>query len=238
MTQPLPAYESQTLAGRRVLKDLIGAEIGESVIGQNDNADSGSTPTHRLRPGNVLVLRTSTGEYVEANDSNGDRSEPPSVSSAEAADTDWDGTTITTYLNGTLVSTVVLAGTDDTTAEVVTALNTDYAAKNLPIIATGTNGNPVVVKAHAGGAGVSLRLESTLATAFATAGGAGSYAEDVGADADYLVSRDFADHKDGDGVAQSPVIPTYRKGHFIEADLINLTADAKAVLSRRGSTFS
>lgn len=233
----LPNFTTTTLSGRRVLvDDSIGPQT-KCVTSDSGNADSGSTPTTRMRPGNVLVKRTSTGRYVEANDSNGDRSTPPSVSSAEAADTDWDGTTITVYLNGTLVATVVLAGSDDSTSEVVTALNTAFAAANLPIVASGLNAAVLVVKAHPGGGNVSLRVESTLATAFATAGGAGSYAEDVGLDADYVVTLEYADQVNDDGTAIHADVLVAQRGYFDASNLINLTADAKAVLRRRGSRF-
>jgi hypothetical protein len=236
MVQTIPGVVSTTLTGRKPLIDDTLTAYGEDVVLASDNVDV-STPTYRFRPGNVIVKRTSTGLYVEANDSNGDRSTPPSVSSAEAADTDWDGTTITVYLNGTLVATVLLAGTDDSTSEVVTALNTAFAAANLPIVASGLDAAVLVVKAHPGGSGTTLRVESTLATAFATAGGAGSYAEDTGEDADYRVTDDFADLKDQNGTACTAPVRNMVRGYFDESELLNLTADAKAVLSRRGSRF-
>jgi hypothetical protein len=230
----IPHFSSTTVAGRRVLvNSLIDPQV-ESVTLDSSNTDAGSTPTHRFRPGNVVVKRTSTGRYVEANDGNGDVFLPPVVSSAEAADTDWDGTTITVYMNGDLVDTIVLAGTDDSTSEVVTALNTSFAAENVPLVAAGADAAVLTITMHAPG---SLRVESTLATAFGTAGGAGSYAEDSSEDGDFRVVLEHVDLKDEEGTAIHADALVARTGHFDASNLINLTAAARAVLKRRGAKF-
>lgn len=237
MTELVGVTEHASFTPRRIAIHRIGVRY-DSVKVDSGNVDSGSTPTSQLRAGNVLVYKNSADRFVEANDSTGDRSTRPVVSSAEAADTDWDGTTITTYLNGALVSTVVLAGTDDSTSEVVTALNADYAAKNLPLLASGADLAVLVVTCQLAGLGNVLRLESTLATAYANAGGAGSFAEDAGNDADYVVLDEFVDLENRDGTAVHADGRVIRGGGLLdESELINLTVDAKAVLTRRNVAF-
>lgn len=231
----LPGIGSLSRTALRYLIDLSIPTRPDTVVLDSATTDSGSTPTTLIRAGNVLVKRTSTGQYVEANHANGDSPTQPTVTSAEAADTDWDGTTITTYLDGVLVSTVVLAGTDDSTSEVVTALNTDYAAQNLPIVASGLDAAVLVITAH--GISRSLRIESTLATAYATAGGAGSYAEDVGNEADFVVLDETVSMLDMGGTAQDTPVRVLRSGYFDESELVNLTAEAKAEFLRRGARF-
>ena len=68
----------------------------------------------RIFEGNVLVKRTSTGRYVEANDTNGDTNSPASVSASETADGDWASKTITVNVNGMDLVTVTLGAGDDT----------------------------------------------------------------------------------------------------------------------------
>lgn len=236
MSGGLPGIGSATRLTVRFLIDNSIACQPEAIVLDSGNVDSGSTPTSRFRAGNVVVYKTSIGQYVEANDTTGDRPTQPTVTSAEAADTDWDGTTITTYLDGVLVATSVLAGSDDSTSEVVTKLNTDYAAANLPIVASGLDAAVLVIKVN-GGIHSSLRVESTLATAYATAGGAGSYAEDVGNEADYRVTLEDVDLIDRDGTAQDAQVAACKTGYFDESALINLTVAAKAELQRRGARF-
>lgn len=233
----VPGLVTSTRTPRRFLIDEYPApEPGGTVVIDSGNTDAGNTPTSLFSEGNVIVLRTSTGRFVEANDSNGDVFTPPVVSSAEAADTDWDGTTLTFYLNGDLVATVVLAGSDDSTSEVVTALETAFLADQIPLVASGLDAAVLVVTAHVLG---SLRVESTLATAFATAGGAGSYAEDNSTDPLFLVTRQPVLLLTADGTAAAhKMCDTCWKGHFSLAGLTNLTAAARAVLERRGSRFS
>lgn len=230
----LPHLTSTTRTPRRVLWDERDLTVGDDVVLDSGNTDATNTPATNFREGNVIVKRTSTGRYVEANDSNGDVYTPAVVSSAEAADTDWDGTTHTTYLNGDLVATAVFAGSDDTTSECATALNTAYAAANVPVVASGLDGAVLVLTSHVRG---SLRAESTLATAYATAGGAGSYAEDVDDYADFLITAQAVDLVDANGTARHARVSTYRKGHFYTTNLLNLTAAARAEFERRGSTF-
>lgn len=231
----LPGIGSLSRTALRYLIDLSIPTRPDTVVLDSATVDSGSTPTTIVRAGNVLVKRTSTGQYVEANHASGDSPVRATVTSAEAADTDWDGTTITTYLDGILVSTVVLAGTDDSTSEVVTALNTSYAALNLPIVASGADLAVLVITAH--GINRSLRIESTLVTAYGTAGGAGSYAEGTGTEADFVVLDETVSMLDAYGTAQDTPVRVLRSGHFDESALVNLTAEAKAEFLRRGARF-
>jgi hypothetical protein len=236
MSQSLPGPISRTLTSRRHVINTQGMEYGSDVVSDSGNVDSGSSPTTLLRPGNVLVLRTSTGRYVEANDANGDRSTRAAVVSAETPDADWASDTFTFYLNGALVATVASGAADDTPAEIVTAFNAGFAAANAPLFAS-TGGTTVTVSVQEGGAHNNLRIESTLVTAYGTAGGAGSFSEASGTDADYRVTDDFADQLDSAGAAGHVPVRNLVRAFFDSSELINLTADAQGVLTRRGARF-
>lgn len=203
----------------------------KEVLVDSGNVDSGSTPTSRIREGNVLVKRTSTGRYIEANDSNGDRNLPPVVTASETADTDWDGETITLTVNGVAVVTVTLGGADDTDAEVVTALNAN-ATFRAHAIATAA-GSRVVITGNKAGEGEYLKVTSSLATAFGASG-----TEDSGSWADYGVLAKIVDLLDEAAAASHSLAPiVYARGRFKESLLVNLTADARAALIGRGCTF-
>lgn len=240
MAHNLPSYSSVSITGRKVLHNRIGVEQGPTAVLENTCADSGSTPTTRMRPGNVIVKRASSGEYVEANDSNGDRCTPAAVTALETADDDWESGVIRiTGHWGTI--DVTLAGTDDTDAEVVAAINTALAAvdpEQGPCKAS-VSGSRVVITNRDKGAGTYLEVyHTTVSTAFGAAGA--STTMDVGEDADYLVidEGEYPDMVDEQGTARSAPVRTLQRGNFVTANLINLTSEARAVLSRRGSRFS
>src|SRR3990167_11354475 len=87
MALPVPQLTTTTRAARRVWagsdKDRYPSR---SIAIDSGNTDSGNTPASTLRPGNVLVLRASTGRFVEANDANGDRNTAPSITSSGHGD--------------------------------------------------------------------------------------------------------------------------------------------------------
>lgn len=237
----IPHYTSTTITGRRVLMDnLIDPEI-EAIVLSSDNADSGSTPTHRFRDGNVVVLRTSTGEYVEADDSNADAPTPAIVSASETADAGWQSSTITVTLNGGIGFSVTLGATDNTDAKVVTALNGDavFAANCIADV----NATLVRIRTLEAGEDVYLHVTSDLTTAYGANGQA-----DTGADPDVRVTLAKADLQNQEGTAVDAEVIAARSGHFDESNLIvggsaaSATSqhwvEARAVLTKRGAKFS
>ena len=227
----LPGTAVRTETSRAILLSEVGAKKHSDVTIDSGQSDSGSTPTSRIREGRVVVLRTSTGRYVFADDANGDRCTPPVVTAAEAADGDWASTTITLKRNGATVVTVTLGAGDNTTNLVVTALNAN-AAFRANAIASASSGR-VVVTGLVGGAGESIEIVASLATAFGTAG----TASDSGEDADYAVTTQATTLLDPLGVAAHALAPALAAGNFDESELLSLTGEAKVVLSRRGSIF-
>src|SRR3990167_2698667 len=86
----VPGITTITLTPRKVRLSSYGEETDGGVIIEKSTVDTG-TPTFRIREGNVLVKRTSTGEYVEANDANADVATAPAITSSGNTDT-ADGT--------------------------------------------------------------------------------------------------------------------------------------------------
>lgn len=226
-----PHYITLTETPRKVRLADWGEPLDEGIIVDSTNTDATNTPTTRIREGNVLVKRTSTGRYLEANDASGDRNTAASVTSAENPDGDWDASTITVKVNGIEITAVTLASSSSTAATVAAELNadTDFAAHCNAAV----SGSDVVISTLRAGADMHLEVTSDLSTAFGTTANTG-----FGADADYVVLLqrvDVVDHINGS--AAHAGARAARVGYFDESNLINLTAEARATLSRRGCLF-
>ncbi len=202
----------------------------------------GATPSFRVIPGVVVVKESGDGLYYLADAADGvnagDINTAAEVTSLEPADTDWDGTVITStafYPDGLVAACpVTLAGTDDTTAEVVAALNANAAFAN-HFVASGTDGNPVVITARVKGK-VTINVQQTvIATGFGTLL-VGTSA--TGTEADYRVIAQHGDLQDLDGdAAASKPLAALTAGRFKTSELLHLSNEARAVLQGRGSTF-
>lgn len=223
--------QSSTYEERRAVLVQQGTRM-RTVVLDSGNVDSGATPTTRLREGNVLVKRTSTGKYIEANDTNGDRNLPPIVTASETADDDWESGDISVYKNGAFLVTVSMGANDDTDTEVAAALNAD-ATFRAHAIASVANSRVVITGIEAGGEQSLKVVHDDNAAAFGSSG-----TEEEGSWADYGVLARPADQTDENGSAsdtQAPIV--YAKGRFRESQLINLTADARQALIARGCVF-
>lgn len=229
---PAPGFYSQSLADVPFLLTAEGKKAGGDVLLASGQTSS-LTPTSRIPPGTVVVKKTGDGKYYFADDAtDGDRNTAASVSSVEAGDTGWVSAVITCVIDGRTIE-VTLGGADDTTAEIVTALNGNaiFAAH---LVASGTNGNPLVITSLQKGAQVSLSVSSDIDASTDTGFGAAGVS-DNGADADYRVTDRFGHLVDLDGTAVDDLVGTLWAGHFKRTLLSNLTAEAEAVLLRRGS---
>jgi hypothetical protein len=233
-----PGFKSFSISDVAYLVDGQRTVQGSDVVMASGQA-SGITPDHRHPPGTVVVKESGNGKYYLASGADGasagDINTTASLVSDEAADTDWDGTTITAevfYADGTTASAAVtLAGTDDSTSEVVTALNGNAAFAN-HFVASGADAAVLTIASRVKG-NVRIKVTSSLASAFGASGKTAS-----GTEADYRVTADFAELKTTEAVAQDYAVPTLLAGHFRESALSGLTAEAKSVLLRRGSLFS
>ena len=206
-----------------------GLVLVPDVVLDSSNTDSGSSPTSLFRPGNVIVKQASTGRFLEANDASGDANEPASVSASETADADWAGKTFTFTVDGGPSFTLTAGGSDDSDAEIVTLFNASGLFQAAGLVAD-ESGSRVRVRTTSAGAHKTLKIESNLATAYGASG-----TEDSGADAEFLVCESHAKLTDENGTAAHCDVAASWAGDYVEANLINLTAAAKAVLIRRGS---
>jgi hypothetical protein len=224
------AHESFSLADVAYLYDGQGLKQGDDVLLASGQTSS-ITPNHRIPRGTVVVKKTSTGKYYLADDaSNGDRNTGAVVTASETADADWKSKTITLTINGREVVTVTLGAGDDTDAEVKDALNADATFKLWAVASVA--GSRVVITSLQTGADVVMKITSNLSTAF---GANGTSAQ--GVDADYRVTHLPVDLKDLNAAAVDGTVPTVVAGRFRSSVLSNATAEAKAVLTRRGSQF-
>lgn len=222
--------QKQTYSENRAVLQQTGFKI-KTILSDSSNVDSGSTPTTVLREGNVLVLRTSTGKYIEANDTNGDRNAGAVVTALIAADATWQSKTITCSTNGGDKVTVTLGGGDNTNALVAAALNgdADFARH---YVADGT-GALLTITSLKTGEDIHLLVTSSLSTAFGSTGTAAS-----GSWADYgVLARPCDQVNEAGSASDTRASIVYAKGRFRESALINLTPDARRALIGRGCSF-
>jgi hypothetical protein len=226
----LPGLVSTTITPRKILISEALSVFGEQIVMDSGNTDASASPTHRLRPGNVLILRTSTGRYVEANDTNADAKTAPT---AHSTTTHVDGNGVIAVMgNHGLISVTTTTGAG-TEANNATDLNAD-AAFAAHYIASSAAGE-LIITARRGGADEWMYIDSTtMATAPFTEGVAGVT---VGADPDVRVVTEAGDLQDHDGTAQHAPAVNLMRGHFDQSQLINLTGAALEVLVRRGSVM-
>lgn len=225
----IPHYSSTTLTGRRVLVDnLIDPRISTVTL-DSGNTDANGTPTHRIRPGNVVVRRASTGRYVEANDTNGDRAVAPTKSTT--SHTDGNGVIKLVGNHGTIsVTTTTGTGTEANNATDLNA-DADFAAH----YTASSAGGELTITANRGGKSEWFYIHTdTMSTAPFTEGEDNGVA---GEDADFRVVLDFVDLKDEEGTACHGDAKVAWTGHFDASNLINLTPEARATLAARGAKF-
>lgn len=237
MPAPLPGLYSTTRTPVVVRMREMPYVPGPAIVLDSSDVDSGQSPTSLIGPGNVVVLRTSTGRYVEANDANGDRNTQASVTAliTNPGSGGWDGNLIIIHNGRSL--TVALSG-DNTDAAVVAAIKAAAAAEDPEFgsITAAVVSSRVVVYSQLYGADQSLEVyHASVATAFGAQYASTTYGH--GSDADYRVTEDFCSLIDRDGNAVHGQVANSMAGFYDESNLTNLTGEARAVLSRRGSIF-
>jgi hypothetical protein len=234
---------------------LDGIQQGSMRFGgpikiKSGTADSGHTgQTNILRPGGIFVEETgSTGYYVPVNEwVSVAKGTAAVITSAEDPDADWASKVIKLFRNGVQVASVTLGAGDDTTSEVVTALNADASFRNNAIASGADLANLVITDVVGLGA---LTVEINLLSAYATANGAASsVGHAVNVIPDVRVIGESVCMTDSAGSA-APGECTYNftAGHFrgkhlivggtVVAALTDIPAFARAILEARGSTFT
>lgn len=235
MSEALPGLVHFKRPGRVVRLSNYPLIERAPVTVELGQVDSGNTAfrTSFLRPGCVLVKRTATGEFVMANDANADHQTAASINTAvtNPGSGGWDG--VVTIQGHWGSFTVTLSGSN-TDAAVAAAIIAAAAALNpesqAPITAADASGS-VSITNHHKGAGTWLRAShATVAGMFTAAGKAAR-----GTDPDVVVTDDYTDMLSGAGVSQAGLARCTRAGHYKAENLINPTAEAVAVLEKRGS---
>lgn len=239
MSSALPGLVSFPRPSRRVTVSNYPHEPAEEVVIQSDQVDSGNSAfrTTFLRPGCVLVKRTSSGEYVLASDANADEQAAAAVATlvTNPGSGGWDGTLT---IKGHWGSLSVSLSADNTDAAVATAINSAAAALNpesrAPIVAADTTGEVTITNADKG-AGTWLHcVHGTVTTMFGSTG-AGS----IGTDPEVRVTLGYVDMLNGAGTAVAASSgPVLRAGNFDAANLIQPTAEAVACLLKQGSRLT
>lgn len=227
----IPAYDSFTVSGREVLLDNALAGEGDSVTLDSGNTDTGSSPTTLFRSGNVIVKRTSTGRFVEANDANADDLADSPATITSSSHSDANGVIKLVGTHGTIsVTTSTGSGTEANHATDLNA-DADFAAH----YTASSAGGELTITSDAVGPDEWFYIHSdTIATVGFAEG------EDngvVGTIPDVRVTRDNVSLLNEFGSATHADVYAYRRGHFNTSNLINLTAAARAILAGRGSLF-
>lgn len=229
---------SLSLPDKRILKKTPLPRDRVDVVSDSTNADSGGPRSTMLRPGNILIKDTTTGKYFDDTTS-GDGSTQASVASAAAAGATWASKTVELQIDGVSIVTVTLGALDDTTSEVVTALNANGAFR-ANAIASGADGAVVTIKSLRKGASVHLKVIGNHADVFTIAGTAAR-----GTDGDWVVTTEYCDQLDPLGNTKDARVSAVRAGVFDEANLVwagaagaaTIPEDAKRVMIARGAKF-
>lgn len=239
MSNALPGLVNYPRPARRVRVSNYPHQPAEEVVIEAGQVDSGNTAfrTSQLRPGYVLAYDAESGKYVAATHADADHQTAASVATliTNPGSGGWDGNIVLEGHWGSL--TVALSGAN-TDAAVAAAIIAAAAALNpesqAPITAADTTGEVTITNIDKG-AGTWLKATHDAEdTVFGTAGQS-SY----GTDPDILVTEDYVDTLNGAAVnVDTASGPVTRVGHYDAANLINLTAEAAAILLKRGSRFS
>lgn len=232
----MPAINEFSLAPKGFLFYPDDAVRGSDVL-MAASQTSSITPTWRHPPGTVLIKKTSSGKYYLADDvTNADNPTAASVATlvTNPGAGGWDGNLIISGHWGSI--TVALSG-DNTDAAVAAAIIAAVAAQNpetqARITAADTTGEVTITNFDVGSGTWLSAYHATVTTMFGAAPGV----TDNGEDPDVRVTTEFAELQDLNGTARDHLVPTLLKGKFKTSQLSHLTAEARGVLERRGSSF-
>lgn len=225
----IPHFSSTTISGREVLiDDSLATEAG-SITLDSGNTDTGSSPTTRFRPGNVVIKRTSTGRFVEANDANADDLGAATITTSSHADATADIVVVGNH--GTI--TVTVSTGSGTEANCATDLNADadFAAH----YTASSGGGELTITSNEVGPDEWFYMGAGTSDSYGFAEGENNGVR--GTQPDVRVTAEYADLVDEEGTAVHADVLAYRRGHFDASQLINLTAEARSLLTARGSIF-
>jgi hypothetical protein len=231
--QQMPAYvEFRDEERKLYVQALDGREYtqGSDVVLRATALDLGNSPPSRVRKGFVIVKSSQDGIFSAASDPQADRNRGAVVTALQTADQGWAGKTITVSLRGRPVVAVPLGPNTNTDALAVADLlaNATFAQ----FFAANVAGARVQIASLEAGADVVVSVTSNNPAAF------GAHGQDgAGQDADYRVTAESVDLVDPTGAPANNTVKTSLKAFYLEAALIGLTGEARAVLARRGAIF-
>ena len=226
----VPGVYTQSYEDRLYLVNHQGLVRGQDVVLDN-RASSPLTPAHRFLPGTVIVREAGTDRFTNASNARGARNQPAAVSALAPADAAWGGTVVTVSLADGLGFAIPLPAAVNDNATAIDALNQSPAFATLFLADEDPNGL-VRVRTRAAGAQAYVHVQSSLDAAFGQGGTAGA-----GFDADYRVTDSLGELRDLKGSRIQAIVATLLAGHFHERHLLDLTPEARVVLTRRGSVF-
>lgn len=242
----IPGLVTFPRPARRVTVSKLPYQEADEVTILAGQVDAGNSAfrTSFLRPGYVLVEHTDgSGKYVGAHDTNAKHQTAAAVATliTNPGSGGWDGNLIILGHWGTL--TVALSGAN-TDAAVAAAIIAAAAALNpesqAPITAADTTGEVTITNIDKG-AGTWLKAyHATVSGVFNSGAGVVNGAQgSIGTDPDVLVTRGYVDMLNGAAASVDAASgEVLRVGYFDAANLINPTAEALAVLLKRGSLLS
>src|SRR5579859_1610578 len=226
MPQPLPNYTAIDILVPNYRKfGIKPQEQGPDIMIDSTATDGvgGHTPTFQIRPGTMVVLKTSTGTYFPAAQAGtgADTNKPAVVTSTGTGDATWNSAVMTFVLKGGQSFTVTLGGATATAAAAATNLNANaiFAAN---FVATANGSNQLVVTTLQGGADEYFTVSCSATSMYGNTtpnGGQGS-------DADYRITEDFVYLQDENGNAiNGLVMNTQVGGSFITPNLLQTNAE-------------
>lgn len=223
----VPGFKSHTLADVPYLISEDGLRAADDVL-INSGQTSTLTPNYRMPPG-MVVGKGSGSTWYQADHASVVKAAAAAITTSGHVDTLGAIVIVGNHAN---ISVTTTTGTG-TEAENATDLNADanFAAH---YIATSGAGE-LTITSIATGADVEFYIDASTADGFGFAEGTANSVQ--GSGGDYRVTAFWADLQDLEGTAVNAFAPAHYAGHFREAELSNLTPEARAVLAARGSRF-
>lgn len=224
----VPGFNEYSHEDRAFLLSTAGMRAGKDALlasGQTQAASPG--PDHRLYPGSVVVKDTGAGKFYLADDATfGDRNGVAKLTTSGYIV--GLGDVIIVGNRGT-ISVTLTTGTG-TATEARDDLNADDAFGDHFVASE--SGGELTITARETGVDEYFHIDPASADRGWAEGETNAARGD---DAEYRVIDEVADLKDLEAADVDYLARTLRAGHFSSALLLNATAEALAVLERRGS---
>ena len=211
-------------------KDRVGAIVNKIVTDTGGPLASGIM----LRPGNILLKGADETYYGDT--TNGVQSAAAAAVSAMVPDATWATKTVVCSVDGVQIVSVALGGGVAALADVIAALQAN-AIFNAWFTAANDGTGKLKISTLEVGAGATLLVTSSLATAFGASGTSG-----VGSDGDWIVTDQYCFLQDPMSSSAPGRVSGARAGIFKQANLVwggvnVLPADFTRVMAARGSRF-